>query len=438
MTKEEFKFKSKSIFLASRCLDFDKHTLGFKMKNEINDNKSNTITVQVLLICEKLYGRSFMYNTALKDINFKEIENYLLESKEMYMNIDNNCASSFVVCRAAYCGIGLALLGRNEEAKELANKLCEHKLNNEYVWGMTFASIYPDVLPTYLVTMLLNRLHYFQELRTVPEFIRRMYNSSNRNGASFSELDSNKYMEALTLICYMYKFYYHKDVNVEKKLLINEFYDNKKEAICNAQENYFSQHPTNQWRLFCFGLAANVVGDIDTPFYTYILEKITDDFDRIDKAIPYILEISRLYHAVLNNLDPFKSNRILGEIKNLDVQINDGLKNVDVKMNKVLDEIKRFEKYNRALTVKMPIVIVVVGVLAIIAYLITSNLIEYFLKDIILAQNVSEAVYKIVNFVISILSPCIAVSIKKVRIKVVTMVTWLYKKMNISYKDMKK
>ncbi len=413
MTREDFIDKTLDMIKKCECNSYSDNEIGFKLKIEKNNIKSITVTTQVLLIFQQLFGSNFIFNKTLTDkFCFSDIKRYLLRVKDNFLSNSPTSYSNIVVNRCAYCGIGLLLLKEEDAANELADFLCQNRLNNEDAWGLRLTDQHPDILSTHSVTMLLNRLH---KTFSRPSFINEFLENCTADGIPFNMTYKNyRYIEALTLALYMDKFYYRKTLEETKVKYVNDYYSSRIDAIYEAKEAYFNEHPCNQWRIFGFGLASYVVSDLNNPFYKFVLEQLTEFFDNPHKNIPYVLEICRMYNAINKNNDPFKKDKILSEILFLKKEISN-------LQNKVTD----LNTYNREITIKMPIA--------------TAFIALYFLivggGIFILCKGIMIKVFTITNFddlfiaidlIISILVPIIGFVSKKTRVLLVKIVNKFY------------
>ncbi len=428
MTHNEFINQTIEMIKQCQCDDFY-NELGFKLKIEKNNIKSVTITAQVLLIFEQLFGKNFMFNNRIRgEFDFGKIIKYLKRVKDDFINFNKDNYSKFNVCRCAYCGIALSLLKEENDAIEIADFLCMNKISNEYAWGINLFGNIPDILSTYVVTMLLNRLH---KDFSRPSFLDDLLNEYNNNGIPYnSERKEYKYLEALTLVLYMDKFYYFKAIEEEKIKLINGYYYNGIDSICNAKESYFKEHPTNQWRIYGFGLAANTIHDLNNPFYEYILEDLTRYFDKTETNIPYVLEICRMYNAIKRNTDPFHKDRILHEINNLNMDTHIEISNLKEKLDLLETKISNLNKYNREITIKIPIATAFICMYFIIFGFTIYLFLKTFSLKILKIKDFND-LYIVIDLGLSVIIPTIVFVFKKTRMIIINLVDRFYKKFNI-------
>lgn len=426
MTHKEFVDKTIKMIKLCECNDYSAQKSGFKLRIEKNKIKSITITAQVLLIFEQLYGYNFMYNYDLRNkFNFEYIKNYLLEMKLHFTSYKSEEYSNIVVNRCAYCGIGLSLLNEEKAANDLADLLCENMINNEYAWGMRLTDSDPDILSTYIVTMLLNRLHRAVQK---PSFINDLMNEYSSEGIPYNSIITEyKYVEALTIALYMDKNYYMKEVENEKIKIINNYYYNGVESICEAKEAYFKEHPCNQWRIYGFGLAASIVYELNSPFCEFTLEKLTEYFDKPQTNIPYVLEICRMYNAIKENIDPFKMNRIMQEmfslIKTVESLEKNGINNLEQRITDLQD-------YNREITIKIPIATAFVALYFLIVGVVVFLFSRKAAINILNIKDFND-LYIAIDLVISILIPTIGFVFRKTRVLMIKAVDKFYKKFNV-------
>ncbi len=438
MTHEQFIKQTINMIKQCECEDFTNNQLGFKLKIETNNIKSITITVQVLLIFEQLFGNNFMFNPQIRStFNFGNIKNYLLNKKEYFLKLNEEQYSQINVNRCAYCGIGLLLLKEEKAANEIADFLCNHKINNEYAWGLRLTSDIPDILPTYIVTMLLNRLH---RSFSRPLFLEELLKQCNNFGISYNrKVPDYKYIEALTLLLYMDKFYYFKSIDEEKLKLINGYYYNGIDSIWDAKESYFKEHPLNQWRIYGFGLAANIVSGLNNPFYEFVLENLTQYFDKPQTNIPYVLEICRMYNAINKNNDPFRQDHILHEINTLKNNTHNEIEFLNNSIKSLEKQIYNLNEYNREITIKIPIATSFVCMYFLIFGFCIFLFLKTFALKIIKIQNFSD-IYIVLDLFISVIIPTIVFVFKKTRILLINLVDKFYKKFNVvrTNKDLEK
>lgn len=428
MTHTEFINQTIEMIKQCQCDDFH-NGLGFKLKIEKNNIRSITITAQVLLIFEQLFGKNFMFNNKIRgEFDFGKIIKYLKRVKNDFINFDVENYSKFNVNRCAYCGIALLLLKEEDAAIEIADFLCMHKINNEYAWGINLSEDTPDILSTYIVTMLLNRLH---KSFSRPLFLDDLLKECDSNGIPYnSKRKECKYIEALTLVLYMDKFYYFKAVEEEKIKLINGYYYNGIDSICNAKESYFKEHPINQWRVYGFGLAANTIHDLNNPFYEYVLEDLTRYFDKPQTNIPYVLEICRMYNAIKQNNDPFHKDRILHEINKLNNDTHIEISNLKEKLNSLETRIYNLNEYNREITIKIPIATAFVCIYFIVFGFAIYLFLKAFALRILRVEDFSD-LYTVIDLGLSVIIPSIVFVFKKTRKLIINLVDKFYKKFNV-------
>lgn len=429
MTHTEFINQTIEMIKQCQCENDYHNGLGFKLKIEKNDIKSITITTQVLLIFEQLFGRNFRFNPKIKDeFDFDKITKYLKRNKDIFINFDTNNFSKFNVNRCAYCGIGLLLLNEEDDAIEIAEFLCKYKINNEYAWGINLSENSPDILTTYIVTMLLNRLH---KSFCRPSFLDDLLKQCDNHGIPYNnKCPDYKYMEALTLVLYMDKFYYFKPIEEEKIKLINGYYYNGIDSICNAKESYFKEHPINQWRIYGFGLAANTIHDLNNPFFEYVLENLTRYFDKPQTNIPYVLEICRMYNAIKQNNDPFHKDRILHEINNLSDETHLEINNLKEKLNSLENRIYNLNEYNREITIKIPIATAFVCMYFIIFGFAIYAFLRTFTLNVLKVENFND-LYIVIDLGLSVIIPSIVFVFKKTRMMIIYLVDKFYKTFNV-------
>lgn len=428
MTRNEFINKTIEMIKQCQCDDF-KTGLGFKLKTESNNIKSITITAQVLLILEQLFGNNFMFNKKIKgQFDFDKIIKYLNNKKDEFINFSRKDYSKLNVNKCAYCGIGLLLLKEESSANEIADFLCNYKINDEYAWGINLTESEPDILSTYIVTMLLNRLH---RNFSRPSFLEDLLKQCNTFGIPYNnKVPEYKYIEALTIILYMDKFYYLKSIEEEKIKLVNRYYYDGIDSIWDARETFFKVHPINDWRIYGFGLAANIVSDLNNPFYEYVLEKLTRYFDKPQTNIPYVLEICRMYNAINKNNDPFRQDKLLNEIEVLKESTHSEIKMLKGSMKSLEKRINSLTKYNREIAIKIPIATSFVCIYFLIFGFSIYLFLKTFALKIIKVQDFND-LYKVIDLGISVIIPTIVFVLKKTRIILLIMVDKFYKKFNV-------
>lgn len=418
MTHEEFISQTVEMIKQCQCDDFQNGMAGFKLKIEKNKIISITITVQVLLIFEQLFGNNFMFNHRIRgEFEFNKITKFLNNEKDNFMRLNEEDYAQINVNRCAYCGIGLLLLKEEESANQLADLLCSHRIENEYAWGLKLTEDTPDVLSTYIVTMLLNRLHRsFSRPKFLDDMLKQCDNSGMPYNRDYAEY---KYIESLTITLYMDKFYYFKSIEDDKLKLVNGYYYNGIDSIWDAKETYFKEHPVNQWRIYGFGIAANIVPDLNNPFYEYVLEKLTKYFDKPQTNVPYVLEICRMYNAINKNNDPFRQDHILHEINVLEK----GLSSLE-------NRISNLNEYNREITIKIPIATAFVCMYFIVFGFGVFFFIKTFGLKVIGVKDFND-LYVVIDMGISVIIPSIVFFIKKTRIILINMVDKFYKRFNV-------
>ena len=418
MTHDQFINQTIEMIKQCECEDYKGEALGFKLKNEKNNIPSITLTAQVLLILEQLFGNNFMFNKKIRGVfDFKKILNFLYNSKDNFLDLKEEDYSQINVNKCAYCGIALLLLKEDDAANEIANLLCKNKINNEDAWGFTLSGNIPDILSTYIVTMLLNRLH---RSFSRPTFINDLLKQYDNSGIPYNnELPNLKYIEALTIVLYMDKFYYFKSIEDDKLKLVNGYYYSGIDSIWDAKETYFKEHPKNSWRIYGFGLASHIVPDLNNPFYEYVLERLTKYFDKPETNISYVLEICRMYNAINRNNDPFRQDHILHEINILSNNIN-----------RLEKRISYLNDYNREITIKIPIATAFVSIYFLIFGISVYFFLKAFLLKVIKIQNFSD-LYIVIDIAISVIIPTIVFVFKKTRMFLINIVDVFYRKFNI-------
>lgn len=440
MTKSEFINRTIDMITECQC-DTYLSELGFKLKSERNNIGNITITTQVLLIFEQLFGNNFMFNNRIRGkFDFGKIIKYLNNRKDEFINSSNENYSKLSVTRCAYCGIGLLLLKEVKSANEVADFLCNHKINNEYAWGLYLNTENPDIISTYVVTMLLNRLH-----RTFsrPLFLDDLLKQCDNLGIPYNNnIPVLKFIEALTVLLYMDKFYYFKSIDEEKVKLVNRYYYTGVTSIQEAKEAYFKEHPNNGWRIYGFGLAANIVCDLNNPFYKYVLEKLTIYFDKIQTNIPYVLEICRMYNAINRNNDPFHQDKILYGINELkenvyseiNIMKNSMHSETNILKNNVQsleEKIYNLNEYNREITIKIPIATAFVCMYFIIFGYTIYSFIKTFALNVLEVENFND-LYIVIDLGLSVIIPTIVFVLKKTRMILINLVDKFYKKFNVT------
>lgn len=433
MKKEYFINKTLSIIKQCENTDYKNNITGFKLSIEHRNISSITITTQVLLIFEQLFGDNFIYRKELKDqFEFDNIKRYLLQKKDGFLKQEKENSSQIHVNHCAFCGIGLLLLKEIDAANELADLLQRNRVNAEFSWGLRIGSNKPDILPTYITTMLFSRLHRFF---TIPSFINKLLEQSDSLGIPYSESSKEfKYIEALTLAIYMLKFFYIEPVHEDKIKVINEYYFNGKESIYAAKESFFQEHPNNQWRIYGFGLASNIVSDYKGPFYESIFENLTPYFDKPETNIPYILELCRMYNAIVNSIDLFKDNFILFEIQQINKKINIMNESLNNMEENIEQQISNIQQYNREVNIKIPIAtaftVTYFAMLGVLTFFMT----KFFITSILNIDNFNGFL-NILDLVISIIVPFVGFVSKKTRIYLVKIVDLFYQKFNVHKDD---
>lgn len=433
MKKDEFIRKTIEIIKRCENADYPKQITGFKLSIEQKNIISTTITTQVLLIFEQLFGSEFIYNNNIKDkFEFDNIKKYLLCQKNYFLGLEDGNCSQIHVNRCAYCGIGLLLLKEKDAASELADFLCRHRFDSDFSWGLKIGSSSPDILSTYIVTMLLNRLH---RSVSMPSFVNDLINKCDISGIPYNnEKAEFKYIEALTIAIYIQKFYYKEPIDEEKIKLINEYYLNGKESICKAKENFFQEHPDNQWRIYGFGLAARIVSDYSNPFYNFIFEDLTPYFNKLETNIPYILELCRMYNAIVNNIDLFKENSLSYEIHNIKDEVKNLNELIENKVENLETQIFEFQKYNREVNIKIPIATSFTIIYFLLIGFLSFISIRFIADKILNIENLDGFFY-IIEAVFSVSVPMLGFIIKKTRIYLVKSVDWFYQKFNVHKDD---
>lgn len=418
MTHDEFINETIKMIKQCECNDFQNDVVGFKLKMQKNDIRSLTITAQVLLIFQQLFGNNFMFNNKISNtFEFDKIIKYLNNIKGNFLKIKKEDYSQIIVCRCAYCGIALLLLKQEKAANSIADLLCDNRINNEYAWGLRLTDDTPDVLSTYIVTMLLNRLH---RNFSRPNFLENLLEQCDENGIPYRlDYPQHKYIEALTIVLYMDKFYYNKSIEEDKIQLVNIYYYNGIDSICEAKEIYFKEHPKNYWRIYAFGLASNITAVLNNPFYEYVLEKLTKYFDKPETNIPYVLEICRMYNAINRNNDPFRQDHILSEI-NL-------LKN---KICSLEEKIYHLNEYNREITIKIPIATAFVALYFVVFGFLVYMFLKRFVIKVFKVKDFND-ICIVIDLGISVIILTIVFLIKKVRKILINLVDKFYKKFNV-------
>lgn len=375
-------FRDNIIQMLSKCyINHDKKA-GFKLLIEHNAIISTTNTAEALLIMEQLYGKNFLNNSELNQFNFEHIKNYLLEEKTRILNLKKEDLNDLKTNVVAYCGIGLILLQEVDAAKEIYDFISQNCLGNEDMWGTYILNSNADIYSTYIVTMLMNRLHL--RCQCPSQFKEILSNSSNL-GIPYSKKSDNKYVEALTIAIYMCKYYYGCDINSRDVDIINSYYSNRSNDIYKCIESHFSVHPETQYHVFSFGLAAFVIYDIKSPFFMesnhYILEMLDENFINMPrKNIPFCLELCRLYNAIKRRYDPFKGELVIDEVNTLQSKLTELTKNVQEIKEQVMDA-------NDSFKIKMSICILV----TFIYFGVTFSIIYCLVRGMIGSLNISES-----------------------------------------------
>lgn len=451
MTKTEFINQTIEMIKQCQCAN-SQNELGFKLKAERNNIINVTTTTQVLLIFEQLFGNNFMFNNKIGgEFDFGKIIKYLNNKKEEYINYSRENYSKLYVTRCAYCGIGLLLLKEEESASKIADFLFDHRINNEYAWGLNIATETPDIISTYVVTMLLNRLH---RNFSRPSFLNDLLRQCDNSGIPYNDTKPKyKYIEALNVLLYMDKFYYFNSIDEEKIKLVNEYYYNGIDSIREAKETYFKEHPINGWRVYGFGLAANIVSELNNPFYEYVLEKLTRYFDTPQTNIPYVLEICRMYNAINKNNDPFRQDKILyeidtlkestyseigimknsihSEIEELKENIHSEIEELKENIHSLEERIKNLNEYNREITIKIPIATAFVCIYFIIFGFAIYLFLKGFALKVLKKEDLND-LYTIIDLGISVIIPTIVFVFKKTRMLLINIVDKFYNKFNVT------
>lgn len=278
---------------------------GFCLKHAKNHRISIANTTETLLILETLFNRN-LKNHKLDCFNFTYIEKFLIDRKSALLNNDNSR-----IIDLAYCGIGLQILNKIEESKEIAKLLYENTSNTSSTgWGRTLDYDECDLFSTYLVIKLLKRLN--MEV-VYPEWIDNL--SIEESGISFLPDDSSfvenpKKIESLVLLCYIKEHYFGIEIKTDLKRIINNYFLEKSKSIINAEEQAFATDPASGYTIFSFGLASCLLKNEKDPFYMVggesLCSKLSSDFMfRTEKNIPYALEIMQLVITLKECYDPF-------------------------------------------------------------------------------------------------------------------------------------
>lgn len=332
---DQREFKNDIIQMLSKCyVSREKDQAGFKLYKLNNPIISIANTVEALLTMEQLFGKNFPSYKELANFNFNYIKNFLLKEKNNFVNLDQEEFYNQKTSNIAYCGIGLLLLNEKDVAKEIFDFLQDKCSSQDKMWGVYVSNSEPDIYATYIVTMLMNRLHMNCQC---PYQISEMLKESTNLGIPYNMSSRESYIEALTIAVYMCKYYYNYDVNSVNIEYINSYFSEKAKDICDCVENHFSIHPETKYHIFTFGLAAFITENIKLPFFIdnnhYILEMLKEDFAYTSrKNIPFCLELCRLYNATKRRYDPFQREILLDEVEDLQKEM--------VKVSKDIKDIK--------------------------------------------------------------------------------------------------
>lgn len=328
-------FKNEILQMLFRCYIVRKQKqAGFKLNIENNPIISIANTAEALLTMEQLFGKNFLFHKELANFNFDYIKNFLINEKNKFINLDQEEFCNQKTSNIAFCGIGLLLLNEENAAKDIIAFLTDRCSSQGNMWGTYASNSVPDIYATYVVTMLMNRLHMNCQC---PRQISEILNESTKLGIPFNENSDGSYIEALTIAAYMCQYYYGDDVSGINIEYINAYFLEKAEDIYKCVENHFPIHPETQYHIFTFGLAGFITENIKLPFFIdnnhYILEMLKKDFVYATrKSIPFCLELCRLYNAVKRRYDPFQKEMLLDEVKVLHEKIIDVSKDIkDIK-----------------------------------------------------------------------------------------------------------
>lgn len=432
----KYSFIEKVIKMLESCQCKEGESSGFKLEREPNEIISVVNTTQALLIMEKLFGRNFIYNENLKNFDFKSIKNFFINKKDYYLNCEKSQFSSIKINDISFCAIGLNLLGENLYAEKLCDLLLDNKINRENAWGFHLASPNADILQTYYVTMLLNRLH---KKCVMPQFVKDILKKYKDKGVPYTRKDKRIYIESLTLIAYMEKYYYHTTIKEDYLNKINIYYTNKFDSISHGYDNSFNIHPFTQWRLFCFGKAACVLLDIKNPFYAknghYILENLDEDcMNNCSANIPYVLELCMLYNAIKDRYDPFHGELVLDEISDLDNSIKSMNEKIELFHTNALEYINNVNIQIKNLNIKIPIgtclIFIYFTIIFCISFIIINLMISYLLS-LIFEENhsINTIIIKIFEIIISVFIPFLTFLNKKIRKFLIKIIDFIVSKL---------
>lgn len=348
---------------------------GFSLRNSKTISVANT--VEVLLTLYNLFGREFYRNERLKTFNFKKIINFLEQKKD---DITQNPDEEQSVKEIAYCGIGLYLLNERNPSQEIANHLLNN-INVENAWGTTLKNTNSELFSTFLVNCL---FHYLDMDKIESSFVIQLMNDSDEQGASFyskkTPIANNVHsVEALVYILYIYKYFYNKSCDIDKVNIINKYYTDKLHDIVEPKNDSFQVHPTNNYTIFAFGLAAFLLTDSESAFYLknsyYILcDKIKDNITNIEKNIPYLLEISRMIFCIRQYFDPFATPiNYSCTAENSSNNLNNKIDTIYDKINNLDNIIK--DKIDEGATNSMILFLLII-LFFIISYYVTKGIID--------------------------------------------------------------
>lgn len=365
---------------------------GFKLAIENNNIISITNTVEMLLIMELLYGKNFSSNGKVERINFDRIKKFFIETKNSFLEMEEHDIRKEKTIHVAYCGIGLILLKDINSAMEIYNLLAKKRATDDNMWGKDLGDLEWDLYATYVVTMLMNRLHL---TCVCPMSIKEMLNTDTKDGIAFYQNSKNKYVEALTLAVYMGLFYYNDNDYIYSQAIenVNSYYLELSAEICNCIADRFVMHNTHH--IFAFGLAAHVVRNLKHPFYMKnnhnILEYLNHDFINIPKKnIPFCLELCRLYTAIKLEYDPFKQDILLDEVNMLKATV----KEIDQSISDVKKELEDRDNNMKAKIAITTAAYIIFFVLVIgIIYIIMKGIID----TVSLEDNLSKALVKFIE-----------------------------------------
>lgn len=277
-------------------------THGFRiLQTELKANITNT--VEALLILEGL-NKSYLTEENRPDfVKFDKIGDFLVKE---YNRIDTWSPANIKTIQISYCGLGLLLLGKPDMAIKIGDLLQQYECD-EGGWGNHLKCQTPNILATFHVSQFLNRLKIHSK---IPKWIEEI--NINEQGCSFypnSMQDETKNIAALSLLAYMRKFYFHKELDSKFVSYIGRYYEKIKfRPVFNINGEDLIQEKFSGYHVFAFGLANNIISsERNFSLVRDTLKKIPDNFcDMAEKNIPYILEQVRFVNSVRRAYDPFE------------------------------------------------------------------------------------------------------------------------------------